>query len=566
MSLQPEYCNVTKLFVERLFRIPDYQRAYSWGTKQRKDLFDDITRLSACKNTADHFMASVVCLKREPIELETSTYTLYDIVDGQQRITSLIILLKVLSEELKKSKDASLKARGQEIEGMLIKDDGRLVLLQGNHDSSLMFQSFLKSYKKPSPDHIKTQAEKNICNAINETEKFVTAWGKLSELLKIVLSRLCFVYYAIEDEGAVYSTFEVLNSRGLTVDWLDKTKSSIMGIIYEKHHSEVSRELFSECNKIWSDIYQTIGTNNISGDEILRFSATLKTDGEISKMLSAEEALFFFKTYCMENPDRILDAQLFIRDIAVKLKALYENTRLNAVTDIIHARLLYIAIQSSDHIAPKDKTVLLNLWERVTFRIFGIAKKDSRTMNGKYIQIARKIFNNIDLSIAEISEDLKNIGNDFNIQKVFESLLSEKDCYNGWSHELRYFFFRYEEYLAKKSGADLDASEWAQIWASHPETSIEHIFPQNPDASWIGKMGKGNGVIANNVHRLGNLVLLPAKKNNDASNGAFQEKKKIYRKSNILILKEIFTKHNWTIDQIKEREKSLMDFAVETWG
>ena len=79
-------------------------------------------------------------------------------------------------------------------------------------------------------------------------------------------------------------------------------------------------------------------------------------------------------------------------------------------------------------------------------------------------------------------------------------------------------------------------------------------------------MGKGNGVIANNVHRLGNLVLLPAKKNNDASNGAFQEKKKIYRKSNILILKEIFTKHNWTIDQIKEREKSLMDFAVETWG
>ena len=184
-----------------------------------------------------------------------------------------------------------------------------------------MFQSFLKSYKKPSPDHIKTQAEKNICNAINETEKFVTAWGKLSELLKIVLSRLCFVYYAIEDEGAVYSTFEVLNSRGLTVDWLDKTKSSIMGIIYEKHHSEVSRELFSECNKIWSDIYQTIGTNNISGDEILRFSATLKTDGEISKMLSAEEALFFFKTHCMENPAKILDAQLVIQEIAAKLKA-----------------------------------------------------------------------------------------------------------------------------------------------------------------------------------------------------------------------------------------------------
>lgn len=66
MSIKPDYFTLDTLLQKRLFRIPNYQRAYSWETKQRKDLFDDVQKLKKFKsynNDRHHFMATVVCLK-----------------------------------------------------------------------------------------------------------------------------------------------------------------------------------------------------------------------------------------------------------------------------------------------------------------------------------------------------------------------------------------------------------------------------------------------------------------------------------------------------------------------
>ena len=95
--IQPKYLKLKELLSGRLFHIPAYQRAYSWERKQRDDLFLDIERLRMADNDAVHFMATMVGLSRDKKTIVTDEFQEVEVVDGQQRLTTLIILLKCLS-------------------------------------------------------------------------------------------------------------------------------------------------------------------------------------------------------------------------------------------------------------------------------------------------------------------------------------------------------------------------------------------------------------------------------------------------------------------------------------
>jgi uncharacterized protein with ParB-like and HNH nuclease domain len=108
MDIQPQYLTLTKLFTDRLFRIPRYQRAYSWQKKQRDDMFADIDALRSKPDTF-HFMATVVGMRREVKTIVTDQYRLLEIVDGQQRVTTLVVLLKALQKQFDRTKPAEDK-------------------------------------------------------------------------------------------------------------------------------------------------------------------------------------------------------------------------------------------------------------------------------------------------------------------------------------------------------------------------------------------------------------------------------------------------------------------------
>ena len=89
----PQYQPLGKILIDKIFRIPEYQRHYSWQKKQREELFEDIKKLQLVKGKYEnrtHFMATVVCLKtRKKIPFGSNNFYVYDVVDGQQRITTL---------------------------------------------------------------------------------------------------------------------------------------------------------------------------------------------------------------------------------------------------------------------------------------------------------------------------------------------------------------------------------------------------------------------------------------------------------------------------------------------
>ena len=128
MSIKPDYFTFDTLLQKRLFRIPNYQRAYSWQTKQRKELFGDIEKLTQYDGERHHFMATVACLKTsKKEEIGADEFGIFEIVDGQQRITTLIILMKALAKSLSQNGNITQK-EADKLNELLVKEDRRLIL------------------------------------------------------------------------------------------------------------------------------------------------------------------------------------------------------------------------------------------------------------------------------------------------------------------------------------------------------------------------------------------------------------------------------------------------------
>ena len=156
----------------------------------------------------------------------------------------------------------------------------------------------------------------------------------------LVLHRLGFVVHDTEDSRAVYTVFEVLNSRGLDVDWLDKTKSMLMGRAFGLSDSgpAAEAELLSLQN-VWGEIYREIAKEDVPGDEILRVTATLHFGAGAGKPRSAEDSLEQLRANCnsFAKPRKLSE---WLLEVARKLTSLHGNIYLGPVTEILHAHFL----------------------------------------------------------------------------------------------------------------------------------------------------------------------------------------------------------------------------------
>ena len=251
--------SLRQLFDGRLFTIPQYQRSYSWEKKHRTDLFDDIE--ISFKKEKPHFMATVVGLRREkPLTITAKEYQRVDIVDGQQRITTLIILYKAIAEELSETgEEGKIK---QDLQETLVKHDATALLLRTNRDTSDYFVGYIRTGIHSSPNQAKHRLNRNLLATIEDCENFVKKWKygrtKLMDLFAHINNKMKFVYHEIDDEALVYSVFEVLNSRGLEVSWFDRLKSMLMGMIFEQRCNSA---LLDEIHNSWSRIFEIVGTN-----------------------------------------------------------------------------------------------------------------------------------------------------------------------------------------------------------------------------------------------------------------------------------------------------------------
>jgi len=568
--IEPRYATLQTLFADRVFRIPRYQRFYSWQSKQREDLFSDLRKLADRGPENHHFMATIVCHKTgEVTPIGAKEYRLFDIVDGQQRLTTLIIILKCIELNLEEGSEERM-----ELGKTIVKSDGNLVLLQTNNANEHIFHSFLKDGQLPNPDSVRTHADRNLNKAFRECAQFVGEWGEVMSLLRLVQNRLGFVIFDTEDSRVVYSIFEVLNSRGLVVDWLDKCKSVLMGKAFELADSEEAAEAsIDSLQALWGNIYREIADVAVPGQEIVRVTATLHFGPSKGKPLNAEDSLESLRDACTtsEIPRRITEK---IYDVTKKLAALEKNIFLGPMTRILQARILAVALESARCLSGHQLKQALSQWERVTFRIFGLFGKDARTKVGDYVRLAADIANEEDgaASFKDIMESLRFLGQDYPVGSAVKEGLGNAYCYESPAL-CRYVLWRYEEFLARNegSGATVDEHVRRDIWKKRASDSIEHIFPQTPrpGGPWEGMMHHQNEKPVEHwrhVDRIGNLILLPQSVNSAASRKSFEEKRGIFERHNLRMVRQVLEEKQWTLSEIEKREARIVKWAIKEWA
>ncbi len=570
MNIQPQYLNLNKLLENRLFRIPHYQRAYSWKTKQRSDMFSDIKKLKDNPDNS-HFMATVVGLCRNTRRIHENEYQFIEIVDGQQRLTTLVLLLKTIQQKLTSSLTDEDRMKGtpearseRNLQELIVKqDDLSLVLLQTNHDLSQYFANFLRDDEGVQPPPIsdaQTLADQDLLRAIHECKSFVDQWEDTIDLLSIIKNQLRFIFHEITDEAAVYTVFEVLNNRGLYVSWLDRLKSMLMAVVFEDNQGN-SIEHIEELHQIWSAIYATVGLQEALDTESLRFAATLRLNRDGRKILSEEESFKRIKSDVGNSAAKTIEISKWLLEVTKAVKQVHVDMQpyKSVVTKIVHARLLAVSILLRKF-GEAEETSLLTEWENTSFLIFGLRENDARTGVGDYVSLACDIWNKEDFVVDAIFTRINKLGIPYRFNPFV--FLGKVDWYTESQAELRYLLCRYEEYLASLQGQRFSNEQWTRIWEKSPVSSIEHILPQSIGVQYKSQDGTF-------VHRLGNLMLLPPGLNSSLGKKDPIEKAAEYRKLGLFdavdVAQTIEANGEWGEAQIKEREEDILNWIADVW-
>lgn len=557
MQIQPIFYTVGQLFTGKLFRIPEYQRAYAWSRKQRQDLFGDIEKVQASKDdNGSHFMATMVGLRRRKISIAADDFVELEIVDGQQRLTTLVLLLKTIAISLSGSQVQKERKLGAELQELLVKgDDLSLLLLQTNHDSSHICSDFLREGVVPESAIASLTADQNLLDAIKECKAYVDKWSEsghsLVGLVALLRNRLSVIFHEIEDERLVYTVFEVLNSRGLDVTWFDKLKSFLMAIVFEHGDKGSRSSTIEELHNLWKDIYRTIGRRQSLNKETVQFAGTLRASQQPSRPLSEEAAVAELVKQCGKSAKKAVDCTKWMLKVTQAEDRLLSNMRLRAVTQIVQARLVAISILLRGFPRAVEEQ-LLRRWENVTFRMYGLMGFDSRKAVGEYSRLSWKIHNE-SLLPNQILLALSEIGQAAPLKEAVRGMWNI-DWY-GFNEEIRYVLYRYDEYLANAKGQKINESEWNKIWQHEPSKSIEHIKPQSTGVAYL--------------HRLGNLTVLPPGVNSSLKDKDPHQKKETYKTYGLLGTVEVarlIEKDKWSASAVEKRERKLMKWALKEWA
>lgn len=331
-----------------------------------------------------------------------------------------------------------------------------------------------------------------------------------------------------------------------------------MAIVFENADAGSKSETIAELHSLWTSIYSTIGMRQTLNKETLRFAGTLRVKDCPSRALGEEDSTDVLIAACKNNPKKVVECSKWLLKVTQAENRILSDYRLTAATNIVQARLLAIAVLLRKF-STADEGAVLRSWESVTFRIFGMARKDARTKVGEYVRLAWRITNE-NLSPDAIRDELRLIGKDFPIRQVI-SQLANRDCYLNWTEQLRYLLYRYEEHVASKAGQALNNSMWNRIWAEEPSRSIEHIQARSRGS----EDSSTRGIY---VHRLGNLTMLPPKVNSSLQDKTPKDKAETYTTCGLLITIDVakFLKNaKWDRSAVEKRERRILKWASAEW-
>ncbi|SDZ76384.1 Uncharacterized conserved protein, contains ParB-like and HNH nuclease domains [Pseudobutyrivibrio sp. ACV-2] len=542
---------------DKRFIIPVYQRNYSWKKDNCRQLYDDLIRVITNKRKM-HFFGSIV-------SVYNSSYEEYLVIDGQQRLTTISLLLLAIHNALK---DGKVKSDDDKLESRVLDEylvdkyeptEKRIKLKAVNKD----LEAFTKLFEEEPEDYLHdSDITLNYEYFYDRIQKEEITADQLFDAIK----KLMVINITVSPEDNPQLIFESLNSTGVDLTEGDKIRNFIlMGLERDK------QEEFYK--KYWVKIeLNTKGDNNTDVSAFIRDYLSMKN----LETPSLDKVYPVFKLHVqgkgIETEELLQDLLYHSKNYSVLLKANFGDevvdasiARLNHLETVV-CRPFYLVVldhYKNDELSIQDVRAISNVVENYLFRR-NICDVATNALNKIFLLLDRDISKLEGSSYVERMKyvlSMKKESGRFPTDTEFRQALSEKQVYKMRGRYKTYLFERYENW-----GTDEIKDVYQRIESG--KYTIEHIMPQHLTPAWEEALGQDYKLVHEEwLHRLGNLTLTAY--NSTYSNNTFLEKRDAengFANSGIRMNIEIAKKDKWTLEEIEERSDRMVEKAISIWS
>lgn len=538
------------------YHIPGYQRPYSWTKEETGLLFDDLYNFFQEEKSDNYFLGSIVLIKEEQ-----KRYA--EVIDGQQRLTTLSILFSAMADafgdsECKSDCKAYLCEKGKALEGIEAKP--RVFLRDADHP---FFYKYIQNVQLDAlvaldPVTLDTEAKKHIrenCALLREKLKDIFLDDKQRlEFTQFLLTRCYLVVVSTPSQESAFRIFTVMNSRGLDLLPTDIIKSTVIGNLPKEKQQEYTEK--------WEGLEELTGRDGFN--EVFTHTRTIFVKERQKKTLREEFEEYILKTV---SPKRLIDDYLVpYTNAYVQLK----NCEFTAThhADEVNGLLFWLnKTNNSDWMPPAIKFLAEHpndseyvLWfirklERLASYLL-VTAQDVNHRVDRYKWLLVEMEGRPD---STLTSPLRNIElTDWEKEHFRQTL--DGEIYTMTAQRRNYIIQRLDSFMS-----DGGASYNQKLF------TIEHVLPQHPPVhgSWP-ELWPDEQERMYWLNRIANLVPLTRQRNSAAQNYGFTTKKEKYFQSkggtsSYVLTTQVINEPKWTPDVVKKRQETLNEVFAEKW-
>ena len=543
----------------KLYRVPPYQRDYSWSEEQWEDLWSDVCELLSDRKR-QHYLGALV--------VENENDREFSIIDGQQRLATLSLLALAVIRRLSVLADGNIDPdenaeRARELRGRFVgeKDPASLVessRLHLNHTDNGFYQDNLIQLRLPrSPRGLSKsnllllKCYEYFCSKIEESDELRNDGMATASLLSEAVARqLFFILITVDDELNAYTVFETLNARGLELTTTDLLKNYLFSLVKSAPDLEYLQ-------RRWRALVGTVGAARFP--DFLRYhllcsepkirqqrlfklvrDRTKTADDAFALMDELEARGDLFAAILDPNHDYWLDlppdARSCIRDL-----------------DLFGVRQQIPLLFAARNSFPANEFVrVLKLISALSFRYTIVSRLNANALEPAYHRAAKAIMDGRISTPAGVFDLVRSI-------YVPDDKMRQDFALLEIDTKRRRKLVKY--ILAKLEG---DAAGRVCDPSTDPGT-IEHVLPENPAEVWRETYPSEHW--ESGIYRLGNLTLLEAPANRRIGNGSYSEKRIAYDGSGYALARQIsdMAPEQWSPELVRERQRGLAERAKLIW-
>ncbi len=587
MKIESQKLSITDAFRNLSYVVPPYQREYVWKEKNVSQLLNDVYEEYVDDRNSEYFIGSIVVNKRED--------GLYEVIDGQQRLTTLFISLCALKRLFKDSPRHSL-----EVQGLLTsqKSNERGEFNQSRHldlqyeDTSEVLDAILDD---KVIDRKLSNSSENIKEAFETVYEYLKGnFEKQDDLVSFYgyfMHKVNFVQIETPNVSDALKIFETINERGVGLNSMDLLKNLIF--------QQLDRAGFQKINSEWKVITKTLDKHNQKALRFLRYfimaSYPVK-DTKDSEVIREDEIYEWivkhaddcgYKTDPFGFVKRIQEgAEAYTSFFSAVTLDGKKSTELENIRNLgggAFSQHLVMLLAAKD--LPND--LFLHLVKQIESLIFYyfITRTPAKALEARFSKWAD------DLRDVVKSSDQKMALNDFiersfiaerkRLENNYKVMFSSLTLRSLQQYKIKYILAKIAQYVeSKRIGGENEGNLDRYI---DKQIEIEHILPNTPTEELIAPYGDLENY-SNYKIKLGNLTLLEKPHNIVAGRGYFEEKKDIYKQSSFYLTKSIAQKDSvgsnttvtrindrlvgftkWEAEDIEKRQEMLLLLSKDVW-